>query len=133
MKKEGFDFENFKNKNKAEIYTGFGVFNTWTSLISMYRNAPKAKEILKANKEADESKKKSNFEIAKELFLTLGPSIGLAMLSTGCQLVSNRISANRIALLSAAYAFKDNALKELTDEVKHKKRERLKTILQKNI
>lgn len=115
----------FTDRNSPAILTGFGVAGIFGTAYMAYKASPKAHDILARYHEdkllVDPDDKEAKGAILKETAIDLtkvmAPTILMGVVSSACVIGSNRISAKRVAVLSAAYSLADSRLKEVGNKM----------------
>ena len=110
----------FEQKNRAEILTFCSVVGLWTAIVTTYKAAPRAQEILRIRGEDfrdtdpkdHKTKRTIALETIRDLTPVIAPPIIAGAVTTGCIIGSNSVQRNRLATLSAAYTFADARLRD---------------------
>lgn len=126
----------FADDKSPAILTGVTCAGIVATAFAAYKAGPKIEKIKEAHKKAmDElnkdygndkvtdlefrqEKRKINAETAKDLVPEVLPIIIFGGLSIGCAIGSNKISARRVAALSAAYEIASRSLSDYKEEIK---------------
>lgn len=97
----------FCNKNASSLLTAGGIALGGATVVIVAKKAPEAKErkeaAIKKAKDEGKSKAATAVDVVKATLPVYAPAIGTGALSVTCLVASNKISADRLAAMTAAY------------------------------
>ena len=138
--KEMLSIENLKHLeevNRPVILAGIGVVGFWMAIGAAYKAAPKAADILEKHRDrmkaAREPKEKASALVntAKKLAPVIGPPLALGVGATMAIVKSSKVSTNRMAVVTSAYALAEKRLREVDKKLDQDKRTKAKDIREK--
>lgn len=121
-------FLKFADKNTPHILSTAALFGLVETAVLAFRAGPEAKHVLEWKKKRmddieqhslipDKDRKEVLKNTTKDLTAIMAPTILTGTATAACIIASDRVSAKRIATLSAAYTIADTAYKEYKNKV----------------
>ena len=115
----------FCNKNSPTILTGFGIAGTVATGFLSYRSGLRAHDILERHKtdmsivdeDDTEAKRAVMKETVSDMVPIVMPPLIMGAFTIGCIFMSNKINAQRIAVLATAYGMSEKKLREYEHKV----------------
>ena len=108
------------SKNSPLIMTGVGIAMSVGAVITAFKVAPKAKEVLKdveATKEPNETKSKTLWRKTKAVTPLVAPVVIQEAVSVGCVLGSYKVNSKRLVALGTAYSLSEKRFEDYRNQV----------------
>lgn len=115
----------FFNKNSPTILTGFGIVGTVGTGLLAYRSGMRAHEIIErhhkdmelVDDDDKDAKRAVMSETVKDMVPVVMPPVIMGAFTIGCIFMSNKINAQRIAVLATAYGFSEKKLRDYENKM----------------